>query len=84
MNAITGSAKRPTKLALRYGSVRLCTKSTQILDGTSEEENVSPAKAQRRKETCRKRGSALRLCAFAGEIFFLYILFVQSQVQFKK
>src|SRR6185369_7375930 len=28
----------------------------------------SPAKAQRRKENLRKRGSALRLCAFAREI----------------
>jgi hypothetical protein len=45
------------------------------------EENVSPAKAQRRKENLYKRGSALRRCAFAGEIFFLYILFVQSRLE---
>jgi len=30
--------------------------------------NISRAKAQRRKENLRKRGSALRLCAFAREI----------------
>jgi len=30
--------------------------------------NISPAKAQRRKESLWKRGSALRFCAFAGEI----------------
>jgi len=31
--------------------------------------NFSPAKAQRRKEKPAQRGSALRLCAFAREIF---------------
>jgi hypothetical protein len=42
------------------------------------------AKAQRRKgakKTLKKRGSALRLCAFAGEIFFIEVLFVQSWVK---
>jgi hypothetical protein len=45
---------------------------------------MSPAKAQRRKgakKILKKRGSALRLCAFAGEIFFIEVLFVQSWVK---
>jgi hypothetical protein len=33
-------------------------------------EKISPAKAQRRKENLQNRGSAWRLCALAGEIFF--------------
>jgi hypothetical protein len=35
----------------------------------TEHEKVSRAKAQRRKENPWKRGSALRLCDFAREIF---------------
>jgi hypothetical protein len=69
-------------MALRWSAISLmgCTKSTL----SSEEKNMSPAKAQRRKgakKTLKKRGSALRLCAFAGEIFFIEVLFVQSWVK---
>jgi len=42
--------------------------------------NISRAKAQRRKENLRKRGSALRLCAFAREISSAKTLFVQSPI----
>jgi hypothetical protein len=42
-----------------YKSI-VCVSSFRIL---TEPEKISPAKAQRRKETLWKRGSALRLCA---------------------
>jgi hypothetical protein len=53
---------------------------------TSKE--ISPAKAQRRKEEgaktqedFTKRGSALRLCAFAGEFFFLLTVVVSKDLR---
>jgi len=44
--------------------------------GASVARIVSRAKAQRRKENLSKRGSALRLCAFAREISSAKTLFV--------
>jgi hypothetical protein len=47
------------------GFAQKVVKSRQV----SLSKNVSHAKAQRSKEKPKKRGSALRLCAFAWEIF---------------
>jgi hypothetical protein len=39
----------------------------------SSAEEISPAKAQRRNALPRFYGFSLRLCAFAGENFFIYV-----------
>ncbi len=57
---------RETVLLLETGGVRFQKIRAKVFQ-IAPRENISRAKAQRRKENRQKRGSALRLCAFAGE-----------------
>ena len=62
---------------------RPCTKSTQNPAAPLRAELFLPQRRSGAKKTVAKRGSALRRCAFAGKIFFLYILSVQSPMNYR-
>jgi hypothetical protein len=67
-------------MALRWSAISLM----GVHERYSEARKRKICLPQRRKganKTHKKRGSALRLCAFAGEIFFIEVLFVQSWVK---